>query len=67
MKANVGTIDRSIRIILGLALLSLLFLLDGRIRWVGLIGVIPLLTAVASFCPLYSILGINSCSSSKAA
>lgn len=65
MKANIGTIDRFIRIVPGLALLSLLLLLDGWLRWVGLIGVIPLVTAVASFCPLYSVLGINSCSSGK--
>ena len=60
MKVNVGSVDRVIRVIVGLALLSLVFLLNGEIRWIGLIGVIPLLTAVVSFCPLYTVLGINS-------
>ena len=65
MKANVGSLDRAIRIFLGLALLSLVFLLNGQIRWIGLIGVVPLLTAVVSFCPMYTLLGLNSCSSVK--
>jgi hypothetical protein len=65
MKENVGSVDRVIRVIVGLALLSLVFLLDGGIRWVGLIGVIPLLTAVMSFCPLYAILGVNTRSPQK--
>jgi len=65
MKVNVGSVDRVIRVIVGLALLSLVFLLNGEIRWIGLIGVIPLLTAVVSFCPLYTILGISSRSAQK--
>ncbi|HQT77880.1 MAG TPA: DUF2892 domain-containing protein [Rhodopila sp.] len=61
MTANVGTADRVIRIIAGLVLLSLLFLLDGPARWFGLIGIIPLVTAFVRFCPLYAILGIRTC------
>jgi len=59
MKQNVGSVDRVIRVIIGLVLLSLLFFLDGGARWFGLIGIVPLLTALISFCPLYTILGIN--------
>ena len=56
---NIGKIDKIIRIILGLVLLSLLFILDGNIKYIGLIGVIPILTASISFCPLYRIFGIK--------
>jgi hypothetical protein len=61
MKTNVGSSDRIIRIVLGAALLSLLFILDGNARYFGLIGVIPIATALMRSCPLYSVLGINSC------
>ena len=61
MKANVGRLDRIVRIAIGLILLSLIVLLPGPGRWWGLLGVIPLATASLSFCPLYSLLGISSC------
>lgn len=61
MKKNVGTVDRIVRVIIGLALLSLLFLLKGNVRFVGLIGLIPLLTAAISYCPLYSLFGLRTC------
>lgn len=59
MKHNVGTADRAIRVLLGLAQLSTLFLLEGGIRWVGLIGLVPLLTGVLGRCPLYSLFGFH--------
>ena len=59
MKANVGGIDKILRIVVGLGLLSLLFLLEGNSRWWGLIGLVPLATALINFCPLYAFLGIN--------
>jgi hypothetical protein len=61
MKANVGGADRVIRIIIGLALLSLLFILPAPTKWWGLVGIVPLLTAFMSFCPLYSIIGVDTC------
>jgi hypothetical protein len=61
MKTNVGGIDRTLRVIVGIALLSLLFVLEGSARWLGLIGVVPLGTALIGYCPLYSVLGISSC------
>ncbi len=61
MKKNVGGIDRILRILLGLALLSLLILLDGPSRWWGLLGLVPLGTALLSYCPLYPIFGFNTC------
>jgi hypothetical protein len=61
MKANVGNIDRVLRVIVGIGLLSLIFLLDGETRWFGLIGIVPLLTAGMRFCPLYAVLGVSTC------
>ncbi|MGE4485011.1 MAG: DUF2892 domain-containing protein [Oscillospiraceae bacterium] len=59
MKRNVGTVDKWIRIILGLAILSLIFFLKGNLRWLGLIGLIPLITGLINACPLYALLGIS--------
>ena len=59
MKKNVGQVDRWIRIIVGVALLSLILFLSGGIRWIGLIGLIPLITGLVGSCPLYSIFKIN--------
>lgn len=59
MTANVGTIDRTLRIILGLGLLSLVFV-GPKTLW-GLVGLVPLLTGLVRFCPAYGIVGINSC------
>lgn len=61
MKANVGGIDKLLRIVVGIALLSMIFLLQGNARWFGLIGLVPLLTAFVGFCPLYTLLGVNTC------
>lgn len=61
MKINVGSADRIVRILAGVGLLSLLFLLEGNARWFGLIGIVPLATAAMRSCPLYSILGMSTC------
>ncbi len=61
MNVNVGSADKAVRIVIGLALLSLVFLLDGKARWFGLIGLVPLLTAFLGFCPLYTLLGVSTC------
>lgn len=55
--ANVGKIDRILRILIGLALLSLVFV-GPKTMW-GLIGLVPLGTAAVSFCPLYRLLGVD--------
>jgi hypothetical protein len=62
MTTNVGTIDRVIRVIIGLALLwyAVLAAPTGY-NWIGWIGVIPLVTALIGNCPLYSILGVSTC------
>jgi len=59
MKANEGTIDRVLRVILGLALISIVFT-GPQTAW-GWIGVVPLVTGLVGMCPLYSILGISTC------
>ncbi|WP_263409869.1 YgaP family membrane protein [Terriglobus tenax] len=56
---NVGTIDQIIRIVLGLVLLGAIVLVQGPLRWIGLIGLVPLLTGLVNYCPLYSIFGIR--------
>ncbi len=61
MKANVGGVDKILRIVVGLGLLSLILILEGNARWWGLVGLVLLLTGVVNFCPLYALLGINSC------
>ena len=61
MKSNVGTIDRTLRVLVGVALLSFLGIAEGNLRWIGLLGIVPLATALLGFCPLYSLLGISSC------
>ena len=64
MMKNVGTIDRALRIIVGLALLAFAFGLIGKgsaYAWLGWIGIVPLLTAAIGNCPLYSILGLSTC------
>ncbi len=62
MQTNVGKIDRIIRIVVGLALLSLVFV-GPKTLW-GLLGLIPLISGLVSSCPVYSILGISTCSQS---
>jgi hypothetical protein len=58
---NVGGIDRLVRVVLGLVLLSFVFLLEGNARWFGLIGAIPLTTALLGWCPAYTVLGLSTC------
>lgn len=60
MPVNVGTVDRVLRIVVGLALISLVFI-GPQTPW-GWIGVVPLLTAFVGYCPAYSLLGIRTCS-----
>lgn len=59
MQANVGTIDRALRIIAGTALIVLAA--TGRIGIWGYLGVVPLLTGLLRFCPAYTLLGIRTC------
>lgn len=60
MTSNVGGIDRIIRIVLGFVILSLVALLEGRLRWLGLLGLVPLITGLAGWCPAYTLFHISS-------
>ncbi len=60
MTHNEGTLDRGIRVLLGFALLALVFV--GPKTWLGLVGVVPLLTGLVGFCPLYRLLGVRTSS-----
>jgi hypothetical protein len=59
MTRNEGSLDRALRIIVGLVLLSLIFV-GPKTLW-GLIGLVPLLTGLFGFCPAYKLLGLNTC------
>lgn len=61
MKPNIGTADRTLRILVGLGLVAY-----GIVNhsWIGAIGAVPLLTAFIRFCPLYAPLGLSTCGKS---
>jgi hypothetical protein len=63
MNFNVGGIDRVLRIVVGLALVAWALLAGGP--WWAWIGVVPLATGLIGTCPLYSVLGMNTCSVKK--
>lgn len=63
MKANVGGVDRIVRIAAGLVLIGLT--LAGQIGVWGWIGIVPLLTGAFKFCPAYTLLGIKTCPMKK--
>ncbi|WP_300975343.1 DUF2892 domain-containing protein [Sphingomonas sp. LHG3406-1] len=56
---NEGALDRTLRVVAGLAILSLAFI--GPKTALGYLGIVPLLTGLVGYCPLYSLIGINSC------
>jgi hypothetical protein len=56
---NVGTVDRVLRLVVGLAILSLLFW-GPQTLW-GLLGLVPIATALVGWCPAYRALGIRTC------
>ena len=62
MEKNVGGIDKKIRIVLGLIILALGIYFK---NWLGIIGVILLLTGLIGWCGLYRVLGINTCKIKK--
>jgi hypothetical protein len=59
MKANIGRIDRTIRIVAGLALIAWALFANGPAwAWIGLV---PLATGLINFCPAYGLLGMSTC------
>lgn len=58
-RTNVGGIDRILRIVVGLALIALVFI-GPKTAW-GWLGIVPLATGLLRTCPLYSLVGLNTC------
>ena len=65
MTTNVGGIDRILRIVVGIAVLALFFVLEGNARYWALVGLVPLFTGLFRTCPLYSVIGVNTCPMKK--
>lgn len=63
MNTNVGTLDRVLRIAAGLVLIALAA--TGTVGWWGWLGAVPLATGLFRFCPVYTLLGINTCPMKK--
>ncbi len=63
MKVNVGSCERTLRVVVGLFLVSLIFW-GPKTLW-GLIGIIPILTGSTGNCPLYTVMGISTCKCGK--
>jgi hypothetical protein len=59
MNENVGDTDRVIRVVAGVAILCLFFLLQGDARWIALLGIVPLATGVIRWCPAYRLFGFT--------
>ncbi|EQA35817.1 PF11127 family protein [Leptospira inadai serovar Lyme str. 10] len=62
MKINEGTLDRILRLVAGVAIITWGFLAQ---NWLGAIGIIPLVTGLIGWCPLYSVLHLNTCPAKK--
>ena len=56
---NEGTVDRAVRVIAGLAILSLAFI-GPKSPW-GFIGIVPIVTGLLGSCPAYTLLGLSTC------
>ena len=63
MKTNIGTVDRALRIVAGIILITLAA--TGIFAPWGWIGIVPLLTGLFKFCPVYTLLGMNTCPMDK--
>lgn len=62
LKKNVGSVERIIRLVVGVAAIIAFFMLpDASYRYWLLIGIVPLATGLMSSCPLYTIFGISTC------
>jgi len=62
MKCNVGKTDKIVRWIIGIVAIALGVYLKS---WWGAVGLIPIVTALMGFCPIYTIVGLSSCKVEK--
>ncbi|QCU89717.1 YgaP family membrane protein [Thiomicrorhabdus sediminis] len=58
MQCNVGSVDRNLRIFVGAVIIAVGVYMQS---WWGLIGLVPIVTAIANFCPAYTIFGLSTC------
>lgn len=56
MKVNVGSADRIARLVLGVVIIVLGFVFNS---WLGVIGIVPIITGLLNYCPVYSLLGVS--------
>ncbi|WP_317202730.1 DUF2892 domain-containing protein [Janthinobacterium sp.] len=61
MEKNLGGIDRVLRILAGVLILGLFFVLGDAARWWALLGLVPLLTGLIGWCPAYLPFGLRTC------
>ena len=68
MSTNVGGIDKILRIVVGLALIAFALFGPATVtwKWVGYIGIVPILTALLGWCPAYTLIGVSTCPAKKA-
>lgn len=59
MTPNIGNLDRALRLVVGLGLIALVFV-GPQTPW-GWVGVVPVVTALVRFCPLYPLIRLNTC------
>ncbi len=62
MQANVGSVDKTIRIVVGIAVIAAGVMYQ---NWWGAVGIVPLATSLMGWCPPYALLGISTCSLKK--
>lgn len=61
MQANVGLIDCMVQVVVGVALVAVALLVAHPYAWAGWIGVVPIVTGIAGFCPAYRLFGLSTC------
>ena len=61
MQKNMGTVDKVVRTLVGIALLSQAFVGPLGPAWWGWIGIVPLATVLLGWCPAYSVIGVKTC------
>jgi hypothetical protein len=66
MTQNIGTVDRVLRAVVGIALILWAVMGTGDMRWIGWIGVVPLATSLMGWCGAYSLFGISTCPGKRA-
>ena len=59
MEKNIGNTEKTFRIVIGLAILPMFFILEGNLRWIAIIGIVPIVTGIMNWCPAWFLLGIK--------